>query len=82
MKNRNYLWEKRRIRVAEIIEMGSGDDWISRGYNIFSTVVLLVNLLVTVLYTFNKMEARYGELLLVIEAVTVACFAADYCLRV
>ena len=41
---------------------------------------MLVNIAVTMLYTFNEMELRYGNTLLLLEAVTVAFFAVDYCL--
>lgn len=75
-------WLQRRRRLSEIIEAGKSDDWVSRGYDILSTLVLLINVAVTVLYTFDKMEQRYGRLLLLIEAITVAFFAVDYCLRV
>ena len=76
------VWYQRRKRVAEIIEMGSVNDWISRGYDILSAVMLLANLIATILYTFDQMELRCGRLLLLIEAVTVAFFAVDFVLRV
>ena len=36
---------------------------------------------VTVLYTFDEMELCYGSILLLLESMTVAFFAVDYCLR-
>lgn len=75
-------WTKRRRRVYEIVEIGAASDWKSRGYDIVSTVVLLANLMVTILYTFDQMELNYGGLLLGVEAVSVAFFAVDYILRV
>lgn len=79
-KNRTN-WLQRRRRIFEIIEVGTSGDWISRGYDIISTLVLLTNLAVTVLYTFDKMELQFGPTLLFLEAVTVAFFAVDYVLR-
>ena len=76
------LWLKRRRRVSEIIEVGSADDFVSRAYDFTGTAIVIINLIVTVMYTFNRMEAQYGPLLLTIEAFTVAFFAVDYCLRV
>ena len=76
------LWLKRRRRVSEIIEVGSADDFVSRAYDFTGTAIVIINLIVTVMYTFNRMEADYGPLLLTIEAFTVAFFAVDYCLRV
>ena len=82
MKEWKYSWIQRRKRMATIVEMGSGDDWVSRGYNILNCLMLLLNLAVTILYTFDRMELQYGGLLLAIEAITVAFFAVDYILRV
>ena len=76
------LWLKRRRRVSEIIEVGSADDFVSRAYDFTGTAIVIINLIVTVMYTFNRMEADYGPLLLTIEGCTVAFFAVDYVLRV
>ena len=76
------LWLKRRRRVSEIIEVGTADDFVSGAYDFTGTAIVIINLIVTVMYTFNRMEAEYGPLLLTIEAFTVAFFAIDYCLRV
>ena len=82
MEQRKKIWLQRRRRVSEIIEVGSSRDWVSRGYDILSTAILLVNIAVTVLYTFDRMELLYGPALLFLEGVTVAFFAVDYFLRV
>jgi len=41
MNVRQHRWQQRRKRISEIVEMGSADDWVSRGYNILSLVMLL-----------------------------------------
>ena len=82
MKERKYRWIERRRRMAEIVEMRSYSDWVSRGYNILNCVLLLLNVSVTILYTFDSMASHYGDLLLLLEAITVAFFAVDYGLRV
>ena len=79
---RKSLWLHRRRRVSEIIEVGTTDDIPSRCYDFASTLILLINVAVTILYTFDEMELRYGETLMLVEALTVAFFAVDYCLRV
>ena len=65
------LWLKRRRRVSEIIEVGSADDFVSRAYDFTGTAIVIINLIVTVMYTFNSMEARFGPQLLLIEKLTV-----------
>ena len=74
--------EPLRRRSCSIIDIGTADDFISRAYDIFYTLVILVNLAVTIAYTFDGAEARCGGLLLDIEAATVAFFAADCALRI
>ena len=78
-KKRN--WMQIRRRVSEIIEVGASDDLPSRAYDMISTFLVMVNVAVTILYTFDQMELRHGDLLLLLEAMTVAFFAVDYSLR-
>ena len=54
MKDNKEIWIQRRRRLSEILEAGSAEDPVSRAYDIFSTMMTLVNVLVTVLYTFDK----------------------------
>ena len=70
-----------RKRTFEIIEIGAPDDYVSRIYDFFSMFAIFINLLVSVLYTFEEYRTAYGSLFLTIEAVTVAFFALDYLLR-
>ena len=81
MENKKRVWLQRRRRVSEIIEAGSASDPVSRIYDVFSTLMTLINVTVTVMYTFDRMELEHGALLLTIEAVTVAFFAVEYALR-
>ena len=74
-------WHKRRKRVFEIIEVGNDLDYASRTYDFINVLAIIVNLTVSIMYTFDKMELQYGKLLLTIEEVTVAFFAVDYILR-
>lgn len=53
------------------MEVGASDDFISRTYDILSAVILILNLVVSVMYTFEKLRISCGEVLLSIEAVTV-----------
>lgn len=64
-------WGICRRQLSNIVEVGASDDFISRAYDIMSTVILVLNLVVSVMYTFEKLRIGYGELLLSIEAVTV-----------
>ena len=74
--------KSRRKRVFEIIEIGAPDDFVSRAYDVINMLSIIVNLFVSILYTFETCRSRYGDLLLSIEAVTVAFFAVDFLLRI
>ena len=82
MKYDRKAWLQRRRRISEIIEVGTAGDWVSKGYDLLSTLIVIINIAVTVMYTFDRMELLYGDLLLLIESVTVFFFAVDYILRV
>ena len=71
----------RRQRIFEIIEIGAPEDHVSRTYDVVNMASIVINLLVSILYTFENIRSQYGALLLSIEAVTVAFFAVDYALR-
>jgi len=70
-----------RKRVFQIIEVGNLDDYPSRIYDFINMLAIVVNLTISILYTFEEFRTQYGYLALTIEAVTVAFFALDYLLR-
>ena len=70
-----------RKRIFEIIEIGAPEDYVSRVYDIINMLSILVNLMVSILYTFERVRFRWGGVLLTVEAITVAFFALDFFLR-
>jgi len=70
-----------RKRIFQIIEVGSLDDYPSRIYDFVNMLAIVVNLMLSILYTFEEFRVPYGHMALTIEAVTVAFFALDYLLR-
>lgn len=75
-------WLKRRKRLFEILEVGNDLDRISRSYDYINAVMIVINLVVSIMYTYEGVRERYGFLLLVVEGITVLFFAIDYILRV
>lgn len=71
-----------RKRVFKMVSIGMIDDTISKLYDIISTAALMINLLVTILSTYDELDIQFGELFDIVEAITVAFFAMDYLLRV
>ena len=78
----NRSWDSRRKRVYEIVNVGASEDFISRAYDFLNTFAIVINLVVSILYTFQEAREACGELLLGFESATAAFFAADYALRV
>jgi len=70
-----------RKRVFEIIEIGAPEDYVSRTYDVFNMLSIIINLAVSILYTFDSYRLAYGSIFLMIEEITVAFFAVDYILR-
>ena len=81
-RNSETLRERRRKRVFEIVEIGAADDALSRGYDFFGSLVVVLALAASVAATFDGAEARCGTLLDTVEFATSVFFAADYALRV
>lgn len=80
MNNRKK--EQIRYRVYEILEVRSGPDPAARVYDFVYLITIILNLAVSVLYTYEKYRMRYGSLFLVLENITVAMFCLDYLLRI
>lgn len=78
----NRKWYRRRKRLFEILEVGNDLDYVSRSYDFFNVFTIVLNLAVSILYTYDGMRLQYGGILLWIERITVACFAVDYFMRI
>lgn len=81
MNDQNNIWVQRRKRMAEIIDVASSGDWISQGYDIVSTIFLLINLVATLMDTFDALS-QYHKVFIALEGITVTFFAIDYILRI
>lgn len=74
-------WVKRRKRLFEILEVGHDLDFVSRAYDYVNAFSIILNLVVSIMYTFSELREQHGQLFLLLEAITVAFFAIDYILR-
>ena len=72
------MWRK---RIFEIIEVAKPEDKVSRAFDLLNMLTIVVNLIVSLAYTFETAREQYGPLLLTLEGITVAFFAIDYLLR-
>ena len=69
-----------RKRIFDIIQIGNKEDLPSAVFDIFITVMIFFNLLVTLLSTFDEC-APYAGVLNIIETVTIVIFTIEYILR-
>ncbi len=81
-RNSEAQRERQRRRIFEIVEIGAADDLLSRSYDFFGSLVVVLALAASVAATFDGAEERCGALLDTVEIVTSAFFAVDYVLRV
>lgn len=81
-KAKSKKWYRRRKRLFEILEVGNDLDHVSRAYDFLSAFAIVLNLTVSIMYTYANMREQYGSILLLVEQITVAFFCADYILRV
>lgn len=74
-------WLSRRKRIFEILEVGADDDYVSRIYDFINAFAIIINLVSSILYTFDRFQMRFGPALLMIEKITVGFFCVEYILR-
>ena len=75
-------WMNRRKRIFQVIEVGSDFDFASRAYDYVNAGAIIINLLASILYTYDNIREGWGSLLILTEDITVAFFAVDYILRI
>lgn len=74
------MMKKFKKRVFEIIQIGSNKDVMSRAFDIFIVIVILLNLADVFAMTFARM-APYMHQLYLIELITSIIFCIEYLLR-
>ena len=70
-----------RKRIFEIIQIGNVRDTISRAFDIVLIAVIIINILMMFLETFEQF-APYEKIIEAVEAVTIVCFCIEYALRI
>ena len=75
-------WERGRKRLYDIIEVGSDYDVYSRTYDFVNAAAIIINIITSIMYTFDECRSRFGIVLLFAIHVTVGFFAVDYVLRI
>ena len=73
--------EKRRKRIFEIIQIGHQEDAPSRAFDYFIVTVILCNIAVLFLETFDALD-KWRGFFETVEIVTVLIFCVEYILRI
>lgn len=68
-------------KIFNIIQIGDKSNKISRAFDIFITIIIVGNIIVTVLETFDQLSSFSG-LFKIVEIVTVFVFCVEYILRI
>ena len=82
MSKTNNGWPALRARLFKMVSVGVIDEPVNQFYDVISTGALIVNLVVSVMATFDNLTAAYGNTFVLVEQVTVFFFGIDYVLRV
>jgi len=70
-----------RNRIFRIISIGTREDFLSRAFDYFIVLVILLNISVMFFETFDELDALSG-VFRVIEIVTILIFCVEYALRI
>lgn len=68
-------------RLFNMVSVGVVDDRLNQGYDVISTLLLVINLVVSFAMTFDGFYAAHYGVMRFLEAFTVTFFALDYFLR-
>lgn len=75
------MLEAQKNRIFAIIQIGQDGDWVSRLFDILVIGMIVTNLFIAILLTFDQME-QFAHILGLVELITVIGFSIEYLLRV
>ena len=73
-KKESNGWPALRARLFKMVSVGVIDDPINQSYDVISTGALIINLAVSVMATFENLNAVYGDIFIMAEQITVLFF--------
>lgn len=80
-KLKKQISDRKRKKVFNIIQIGDKSNRISRGFDIFITVNIALNIAVTFMQTFDELK-KLSPLFHAVEIITLGVFCAEYALRI
>lgn len=82
MQRAKHGWYRIRARVASVLDVPEQGDTVSRVFDIFVILLIVVNVVAIILESVASLRARWGDIFAAIETVSVLIFTAEYLLRV
>ena len=68
-------WKTVQEKLYNMVSIGVVNNKINQGYDIISTLMLIINIGVSIAMTYDAAMDSYGDILKIAEAVTVFFFA-------
>ncbi|MCM1494343.1 MAG: ion transporter [Bacteroides sp.] len=72
---------EKKKRIFDIIQIGKKDDFISRAFDIFIVITILLNIGVLFMETFDSLHS-FAPVFKTIETITILIFSVEYLLRI
>ena len=69
-------------RMMDILNKSSDGDRVSRGCDMFLSILIVLNLVAVCLESVESFNARYRTALFIFEAISVSIFLIEYSLRI
>jgi len=76
------MTKRMKERVYEILDLASGEDRISRIFDILIMVLIVLNVMAVILETVESLDSKYHDWFMVFEVFSVIIFSIEYILRV
>lgn len=74
-------YKKIKKRIFDIIQIGQRDDTLSKVFDIFIVIVILINIAAMFMGTFKEMS-RFNMIIDIAESITIGIFCIEYILRI
>lgn len=71
-----------KTRIYKIIEPAENNDTLSKIFDNSILLLIVINIISIVLESFDEISDRYGNILSIIEGISIAIFTIEYLLRI
>jgi len=76
------MLQRIRVRTAQILDVPESQDMVSRGFDIFIILLILVNVVAVILESVASLRLRWIGVFALLEQISLIVFSLEYLLRV